>query len=126
MKIAKHDRYFYAVQIPDSWEQMVAATRTFGYTLVSSRIDLPPQDWRELVTDDLPFDLAVACRTLKFAQTQQIPGVIESPGQICFYEIIHLEEPAFRYGLDHGLVSATCSPTELAVLKKQFKAAAHI
>ena len=126
MKIAQHNRHFYATQVPQAWRQMVATTRTFGYTLVSSRMDLPPQDWRELIANDCPFDLAVACKTLKFAQTQQIPGVVESPGPFCFYEMIHLEEPVFRYGLDHGLVSATCSPTELAALKKQFKGAAHI
>ena len=105
---------------------MVAATSTFGCTLVSSRIDLPPDDWRELVIEDCPFDLAVACRIVKGVQTQQMPGVVESPGPYCFYEIIHLEEPVFRFGVDHGLVSATCSPTELAALKKQFKAAAHV
>ncbi len=125
MKIAQHNRHFYATQVPSAYQEMIGATRTFGYMLVSSRIDLPAQDWRELVTEDCPFDLAIACRTLKFAQTQQVSGAIESPGPYCFYEMIHLEEPIFRYGLDHGLVSATCSPTELAALKKQFKAAAQ-
>jgi len=88
-------------------------------------MDLPSYDWRELVTDDCPFDLAVACRLVKGIQGQQIPGVLDSSGPYCFYELIHLEEPAFRFGLDHGLITATCSPAELAVLKKQFKAAAN-
>jgi hypothetical protein len=122
MKIARHDRHFYAAQIPDAWEQMVAATRLFGYTLVSSRIDLPPPEWRELVTNDCPFDLAEACKTLRFAQTQQIPGVDQSRGPYCFYEIINLTEPMFRFGLNHGLVTATCSPEQLDTLKKRFKA----
>ena len=123
MKKGKEDRRFYAEQIPDAWERMIAATRTFGYTVVSSRFDLPSVEWRQLITDDCPFDLAVACRIVKGVQGQQIPGVVESTGPYCFYELIHLEEPIFRYGLDHRLVTATCSPAELAALKKQFKAA---
>jgi hypothetical protein len=123
MKIARHDRRFYIGRIPNDWRQVVAAACTFGFNLVSSRIDLPSNEWRELVTDDCPFDLAVACRTLRVAQSQQVPGVAESVGPFCFYELIHLEEPVFRYGLDHGLVRATCSPAELAALKKQFKVA---
>jgi hypothetical protein len=119
----REDRQFYADQIPGAWEQMIAATRTFGWTVVSSRIDLAPDDWRELVTEDCPFDLAVACRIVKGVQGQQIPNASSANGPFCFYELIHLEEPIFRYGLDHRLVSATCSPAELAMLRKRFKAA---
>lgn len=123
MKKVIEDRQFYAQQVPDAWERMISATRTFGFTIVSSRIDLPPNEWRSLVTDECPFDLAVACRVVKFAQGQQIPGVVESSGPYCFYELIHLEEPVFRYGLDYGLLTPTCSPEEISALKKRFKVA---
>jgi hypothetical protein len=107
-----------------AWQQVVAAARTLGFALASSRIDLPPSEWRQVITEECPFDLAVACRMVKIGQAQQIPGLDLPP--CCFDELIHLEEPVFRYGLDNGRISAGCSPEELTALKKEFKAAATV
>jgi hypothetical protein len=115
------NRTFYSQRIPDTWEQGITTARTFGFTLLGSRIALPADEWRQFVLNDCPFDLTVACRFLKIVQGQQIPGA-EVCGPYSFYDVIRLEEPLFRFGVDHALVTTACTPEELSALKKQFKA----
>lgn len=73
-KKGREDRQFYADQIPGAWEQMIAATRTFGYSVVSSRIDLTPNDWRELVTEDCPLIWRWRAGSLRASKPNRFPA----------------------------------------------------
>ena len=110
----------YSEQLREAWIQMISANRTLGFTVVASRIDLPPDRWQKLILEDIPFDLKLACRVLKLIQDQQV-GCAGLTGTYNLSEIIQLTETTFRWGVDRGLVSARCSPEELASLKKKFK-----
>ena len=110
----------YSQQLCDAWIQMIVANRTLGYTVAASRIDLPPEQWQTLILEEIPFDLKLACRVLKILQNQQVGGA-GLAGTYSFSEVIQLVEPMFRWGVDRDLVSASCSPEDLASLKRKFK-----
>ncbi|MEQ1885186.1 MAG: hypothetical protein ABL967_09005 [Bryobacteraceae bacterium] len=114
----KTDRAFYADQVSDAWRQVIGTIRTLGYTLISSRIDLPPDDWRTFITEDCPFDLARACRLIKVAQSQQGPGLT---GTFNFCEVIRLEEQVFRFGVERDLIGPSATSEEVKELKKKYK-----
>jgi hypothetical protein len=115
-------RRSYSERIHHAWKQTISTTRNLGKTIVSSRIDMPPEMWKEFVLEDTPFDLTVACRVIKVTQNLQIPGVAIAETN-SFYDVLRLEEPIFRFGVDNGLITSSATPSELAALKKKFKAA---
>ncbi|MGD0581208.1 MAG: hypothetical protein ABSC08_20110 [Bryobacteraceae bacterium] len=115
-------RVLYSELIQDAWTQTISTARNLGFAVFSSRIELPPEEWEQFILEDTPFDLTVAVRVLKVTQGLQLPAA-GLEGTFAFCEAIKLPEPVFRFGIDRGLISASCSPVELAVLKKEFKTA---
>lgn len=90
--------------------------------LYDARLHLSAKEWEELI-QDCPLEYSVICKLLKMASNLRLNDLqnerLLPEAWTLRFEIMQMEEATFRRGIDAGIISPTCTLTDLKKLRRE-------
>jgi hypothetical protein len=115
------DYDYYCKEVDLCWSKAIKGIVAMGFLLCEARMNLAPTEWRNLIEGHCPFDYTVACRLMQIAQSQRVTDEAIAkrlpPSWDKLYQLMKLEQGAFQYGLQSGVIHQRMTGKDITDLK---------
>jgi hypothetical protein len=99
------------------------STKKVADLLLEARITLSPEEFKQLVTDELQFEYSTVCKLIKSAADFRLNDPKNQPylpeSWTVRYEIMMMEEATFRIGVTKGIIHPNCKLADIKALREK-------